>query len=158
MERPKKWSSNKNIYVTEKKYDMNKLHKFIKRCLKGTSADIKKVLIRKKLVDEGYLGLALFEHKAIMIDHQNGNQIMILLTILHEIFHYYFRDCDDTRTNVEYKTIREYENDVVEQRAEKSAVNMLKWYLDHLGQLEEIVNLINKTPVKKLTNSEKDGI
>jgi Zn-dependent peptidase ImmA (M78 family) len=158
MERPKKWSVDENIYVTEKRYDMFKLHRFIKRCLKGTNGDIKKILIRKDLLKEGYHGLVLFEQKIILIDQHKDNQVMLLLTVLHEIFHAYFRDYDDNRVERDEMTFDDYQNDVIEQRAEKSAINMLKWYIDNLNKLQEILELLVGIPIKKLTKSEKESI
>jgi hypothetical protein len=150
LKRPKTWSRKKDIFITEGSYDMEIVHKYVKRCLKGTSADVKKIKIRTGLIKEGYLGLSVFEKKEIWLDNIKDS-ITFYITLFHEIFHNYFRDYGDERKN-------RPEDDFIEFRAEKSAVNMLKWYVDNLDKLEEIKYLVAKLEIKDLTQVEKDII
>jgi hypothetical protein len=154
VRRPRTWTASLKVIVTEQTYDMLKLHRMVKRCIKGTSAEVKKVEIRSGLIEEtGLRGLAFFDKKTILVDEHNGNQIQLLLSILHEIFHYYFRDYNDYRATHVHDDV-----DPIEIRAETSARNMLKWYIENEKQLHEVINLISKIEIKKLTSMEKEEL
>ena len=152
LDRPKRWTSKEGLFVCEKKYDMLKLHRFIKRCVKGTSASVRKFVIKKNLLEHGYLGLAIFHEEEIMIQ-ENESQIDFLTTLLHEVFHFYFRDGDDDR---DYGVVDS--DDPIEIRAEKSARNMLKWYIDNEKRLLELLQLLKATKSRKLTKKERENL
>jgi len=150
FKRPKRWNRKKDIFISEGSHDMDVVHKYIKMCVKGTSADVKKIKIRTGLEKEGYLGLCIFEKKEIWLDNIKDD-ITFYITLFHEIFHNYFRDYQDERKD-------RPDDDFIEFRAEKSAVNMLKWYIDNLEKFEDIQYLVAKLEIKDLTQVEKDII
>lgn len=136
---------------------MEKIHRYIKRCLKGTSADVKLIKIRKGMLRRGLLGLAEFESKTLYLDYNRDNRNeFFYLTLFHEIAHFFFKDYLDNR-EPEESNINE-ENDVTELRAEKSAKHILKWYFNNPDKLKELNEIIYKIPTKKLTKLEKEDI
>ena len=145
LTRPTRWSRDKNIFITERKYDMEILHRYIKRCIKGTSADVKHVKVMNGLLDEGYYGICIFDRKEIWVDSLECG-VTFYVTLLHEIFHYYFRDYDDNRENIP-------KEDFVEFRVEKSATNMLKWYI-----VIETLKNVKQIEVQNLSQEEKDEL
>lgn len=150
MDRPNRWIRSDKITISEDKYDMVKVHRFVKRSIRGTSSEIKKIKIIKNLILEGYHGLALFDKKTILLNDED-NIILKYVTLFHEIFHFYFRDYDDNR-KIEHENQLD---DFKERRAEKSAVNMLLWYVKNHELFMEIQIEVAKIKKEKLTNNIK---
>jgi Zn-dependent peptidase ImmA (M78 family) len=117
---------------------MGWIHNFICNSIKGSN-EIKKIVIKKDLFKlTGLSGVCIFEKKLIYIAN-DINTRQKYLTILHEIFHYYFRD---------------YDGDSVECRAENSAINTLKWYYNHISEYKEFKSLVNSLAVRFLVDDE----
>jgi len=151
LKRPKKWSIKKSLTISEKKYKLIDIHHFIIRCLGREEEDFE-FFIKKGLFNKtGTYGLFIAEKHEIFLA-KIQNEIDKHLTILHEIFHVYFRDDKDERG-------WEWSNDdPVEERCEKSAENMLEWYNNHPKQFSEFKGFVSTIPQGKLTNKDLRGI
>lgn len=141
LSRPRVWNDDKNLYIVENKYDMNHIHHFVLRCLGEYKITFKKQLSRKT----GMLGYCILDEGLILLDYSlTGKEKEKYITILHEIFHIFFHDDNDTRED-----IIENKRDPVEKRAELSAKNMYLWYkknplyFNHFAE-KISVSMINK--------------
>lgn len=151
--RPKYWTEDESIIVDSHTYEMKYVHKYIKRCVKGTSADVKTIKIRHGLLNAGYSGLSIFDEKTIYINAYEREYIKELyLAVFHEIFHFFFRDGDDQRNKPLDK------DDFTDRRAEKSAKNMLKWYTENPKYFREIKLILNRLPIETISNEEKEDL
>jgi Zn-dependent peptidase ImmA (M78 family) len=65
-------------------------------------------------------------------------------TVMHELFHVFFRDGDDTRLRLIYNPKR----DPIERRADTSAINMLSWYRANKSYYSDFKLTFEKTKTK----------
>ncbi len=150
MRRPVKWSPLEEITIHPTAYNMNWVHRFVRKSLRGTR-EIRDITIKENLRSiTGYCGLCLFEDDAIIIAKDLSEREQYI-SVLHEIFHYYFRDYYDKR-------LHEVKDDPVEKRAENSALNVLQWYIENPKKYEEFKKLFNKLKVTPLTQEDLEDL
>jgi Zn-dependent peptidase ImmA (M78 family) len=126
------------------------VNKFICKTLRG-SKEIRKITIKENLrALTGYCGLCLFDEESIIIA-SDMSKIEQYISVLHEIFHYYFRDYHDKR-------LHEEKDDPIEERAEKSAQNVLQWYLGNEEMYQQFKSLYGKLKVTALTEEELEDL
>jgi Zn-dependent peptidase ImmA (M78 family) len=150
VRRPIKWKPSAKLTVHPDKYNMAWIHGFICKSLRG-SKEIRKITIKENLRKlTGYCGLCVFEDDAIIIAHDMSIMEQYI-SVLHEIFHYYFRDYHDIR-------LHEQKNDPVEERAEKSAQNVLQWYICNGEYYQVFKMLYGKLKLTRLTKEELEDL
>lgn len=131
------------------RYDMVYVHKcLLNFTYKKTELD--KVILKKNLFEtSGLYGIAVFDKKEVFVDSELKED-ELYTTILHELFHYFFRDQDDDRVNHPSNP----ERDRVERRAENSALNMLNWYSTNDKYYQEFLTFVNSLPVRRLSKND----
>lgn len=152
MQRPRKWSKNKSLLIRPSNYNMKCVRNFVNKSLLGIS-EIKQIKVKKRFLEKtNFTGLCLFECNEIFIADDIAEEEKYI-TVLHEIFHYYFRDYQDY-SNIDH----EDENDPIEIRAEKSAKNMLQWYKTRQKEFDKFKLLVDNLSVSELTKEDYDKI
>jgi len=153
--RPAKWVNDETLMIKEKRYDMFKMHKFIIECLSGVEK-IDKIVFKKGLRRKtGDLALYIPENDMIFIDNSLSRRKRII-SLLHELFHYFFRDEDDDRE----RTQTSQKKDPIERRAENSAINMLQWYKkkENIRFFGIFMDLFDVIPTEKLTQHDLENL
>jgi Zn-dependent peptidase ImmA (M78 family) len=151
VDRPKTWSADEALTISSSKYDLKRVHSYIKRCVKGTSSDVKVVKIRRGFREKtGNLGLSAFDEKTIYLEALEDER-ELYITLLHEVFHYFFHD------EKQYQDSEEIDEHV-ENRAEISAINMYNWYMENPKKFREVKKIFEKLKTKKITIKEKEEL
>ena len=94
-------------------------------------------------------GLSLFECNEVYVDSEM-NEEDLYITVLHEFFHYFFKDECDNRKHATFDPNK----DPIERRAENSAKNMLLWYKYNQEQYSVFKEFVGKFPKKTLKKNE----
>lgn len=140
MKRPVKWSNEVGLTVTPQSYNMRWVHRFICRSIEYKN-EIKIIKIKQDLLKlTKHSGMAIYDEYKIYIA-QDVELDIKYIALFHEIFHYYFKD---------------YDGSAVEQRAENSARNVLKWYRDNEREFTEFKQLFERIEVDFITDEELD--
>jgi hypothetical protein len=151
VKRPQKWSLDKQLLIHPTTYRLGWIHRYICKTLSG-DGEIEKFVLKTELMKfTGLMGICLFEESTVFIA-DDIEQEQKYISVLHEVFHYYFRDYDDSRTR-DMRMI-----DPIEYRAETSAQNMYAWYLLNKNPYEKFLSLYNDIKVEFLTNDEIESI
>ena len=151
MNRPYKWTIDKQLLIHPNTYRLGWIHRFVCGMLRG-EGDVQKFILKQDLMKlTGLAGICLFdEHLIFIADDIDIEEKYI--SVLHEIFHHYFRDFDDERSREQSM------RDPVEYRAENSAINMLQWYLKKPKQFSEFLELYATIKIEFLTDDEIENI
>jgi len=111
------------------------------------------MVIKTKLQEKtGYKGFFLPDLNLIYVDNSDS-QKEFLITIFHELFHFFFHDEFDDR-----KKTPNYRIDPIERRAENSAKNTYGWYVENSKLLNKLLTLVSTLPVSELTSQELEDI
>ena len=97
----------------------------------------------------GLFGFLIDDEGKIFLAYQIPTEKEKIITLLHELFHIFFYDYNDTRENIPEK------NDKIEQRAENSAINMYNWYIKNKRQYNNFLKYVNKIPISKYTKKDE---
>lgn len=150
MVRPNKFLNTEKNTIVQGKCRLAWVHKYIIKSIYGHT-DVGIMHFKETLLADTHLhGICLFDIDEIYVA-KDQSQTELYLSVLHEIFHYYFRDYQDDSWG-------HYENDVVEQRAENSAKNMLQWYYKKDYEFDVFKEALTKIKISKLTNEDKELI
>jgi Zn-dependent peptidase ImmA (M78 family) len=141
LSRPRTWNDDSNIFINENRYDMNHIHHFVLRCLGEYKITFKRQLYKKT----GMLGYCILDEGLILLDCSlSGKKREKHITILHELFHIFFHDDNDTRDDD-----LETKKDPVEERAELSAKNMYLWYKKNPLYFNHFMEKISVSQINK---------
>ena len=129
--RPRVWKGDESLTITEDTYNMKYVHTYLIKLFRQEDSILFIQNLEKK---SGVIGLFVADEDKILIERSLSEPEKII-TLLHELFHVFFHDEDDTCG----------ENpELVERRAENSALNLLQWYKKHPIQYKNFLKEFKK--------------
>jgi hypothetical protein len=143
--RYKRWRPDYDLLICEQTYNMGNVHRFICDCFRLNVVD---EIVLKHGVYETFMCYGMImdgDEKLRIILDANQPLEQMFISALHEMFHVYFHD---------YENWNDEHSEMVEKRAEVSALNMLSWYHDHPRSFESFKRGLLSLKRKDLTKEE----
>jgi Zn-dependent peptidase ImmA (M78 family) len=142
--RYKRWRNDVSLLISEDSYNMNNVHKFVMGCFKFKKVD--RIVFKHGMYKRyGLYGTMITEDESTILLDGDQPIEQKFITCLHEIFHVYFHD---------YENWDDKYYDVVEKRAEVSAMNMLVWYYKHTRCFNLFKKALLLVPTEELTKED----
>jgi len=123
------------------------------KCL-DTNTNPEFIIKTNLLKKTGCTGILVSDFDQVFINKTRKNK-EFYISILHEVFHCYFKDAEDSR-----KKIPSYDKDPVECRAEESAQSTYRWYRKkcNVGKFCEFRLLTTFLPREKLSLEDMEDL
>ena len=147
--RYKRWKPDGDLIISESKYNMVNVHKFINKCFNREYVDM---IVLKNGMFKKYQLYGTVVHSedklCIFLDAEQPIE-QRFISALHEIFHVFFHD---------YENWDDKYYDIVENRAEVSAMNMLSWYYSHGRYFSTFKKNVFNLKIEELSTEDKELI